>query len=94
MPRSGFDGPTRHNGGRLDADGAHSIIVSDSGIARTGNYDLSLFCLSFPGSCPDTVHPVVCDIQLDQSTYFDGDTVIARSSASPIRASMAARISS
>ncbi len=56
--------------------GTYLMVVSDGSISRVGNYQVNLQCVF--GSCPSFVSSVpVCDIQMSQPSYIDGDTVTA-----------------
>ena len=61
----------------LTTSGVYLIVISDSGYDEDGNYQISLNCLW--GNCPTVLPPgVSCDIQMNQSSYVDGDIVTAQ----------------
>lgn len=60
----------------LAVTGTYLIAISDQGSDHTGAYEVNLQCLF--GDCPDSsVQPLECEIVLNQTNYFDGDTVTA-----------------
>jgi len=61
--------------GGLDLPGTWTIVVSACNQDRTLPYSLQIECLS-SDTCA-VPSDVVCDLQLNQMTYSDGDTVIA-----------------
>jgi hypothetical protein len=65
-------------GNRLDLTltqtGPHVVLVSENLHDETMSYRVNFQCF---GSCPAPPAKLTCDVTLDRSAYFDGDTVVA-----------------